>query len=1062
MRRFLLIVLLVLIAVVALTAGTAAWLLHDESFLKGRLAALAQVHTGRALHIEGPLSVDLGRVTIVEARGLRLANAEWAQAPDLASAGHLRVGIDLPSLFSGPPLLTELVLEDCAFDLERDAAGQGSWVLRPEAEAAEAPPAERSGPLPVMIGQLDIARCRLGLRAPDGALTLDLRLERAALGQAPGDRIDADVRGLFNGQPLTVDGWMAPAGAFARGGSLRHELRIRAGPVQLDSTGTIADIRRLAGLDLNTRFSGPEISALLRDLQLPPVSEGPFDFRVELDTQGELTVIDLDGDLGSLELYASGSLDRFVDPTRGRIELRVAGPDLHALGEALDVANLVPEPFTASATAAIEDGTLRITQAQLDTDGDRVEIGGTVALHAGRAGSELDLHLDSRELARWAVLLRREPGTAGAVELDGHLTVDEARRLSIEAQLQQGDARLHLAGPLGVPGEALDARLAVTFSAPRPGPLMHWLAGRELPAMPLEASGTVRLRPGRLGLDNVRAASGPHELRADGDIGLAADLAGSTLEFVFDSPDLADFGPFLGRADLPAEPLRVEGALRPDGRGLALSVREASLGAIRVGLEGRIADRGRPREFDADFELGLPGPGPIHAWWPWLNLPEGPLNARGSLRNGPDRLQLSDTVITLGDIVVRGTGEATPQGAYDFRLTGSGPDAAPLSAAARLELPPQPFRVSTRLSGDAQHLDVGAIDLVLGDSRVTGEVTWTRGPNPGLVGRLHAPLLDLTPWVTEGDDTPDAAAAQMGRRVFDDTPVLQLADLGLQIDGHLAIDELRLVNARASDVKVGVSLAGRRLAIEPFELRGAGGGSLAGRAVLDGSTGVPELALDLRGTDQRLSIGSYEGQDPATLPRGDVTLILQGRGNTRHELAASLDGRLRMSFGAGEVAPSSFDFLLTDFLTELIDTLNPFTERSKVTRLDCMVAGADVTSGQVVVEPVVIHAEKLTVVSQGKIDLGTEKISFSFDSKQRKGLGISASDLVDPFVRVGGTLAEPAMALDPAGTVVKGGLAVATAGLSILARSLADRYLGSKDPCGDALRALDKRDSATP
>ena len=37
-------------------------------------------------------------------------------------------------------------------------------------------------------------------------------------------------------------------------------------------------------------------------------------------------------------------------------------------------------------------------------------------------------------------------------------------------------------------------------------------------------------------------------------------------------------------------------------------------------------------------------------------------------------------------------------------------------------------------------------------------------------------------------------------------------------------------------------------------------------------------------------------------------------------------------------------------------------------------------------------------------------------------------------------------------------LAVATAGISILAKSLSDRFLSSKDPCGDARKELAKRD----
>jgi hypothetical protein len=41
--------------------------------------------------------------------------------------------------------------------------------------------------------------------------------------------------------------------------------------------------------------------------------------------------------------------------------------------------------------------------------------------------------------------------------------------------------------------------------------------------------------------------------------------------------------------------------------------------------------------------------------------------------------------------------------------------------------------------------------------------------------------------------------------------------------------------------------------------------------------------------------------------------------------------------------------------------------------------------------------------------------------------------------------------LDPKGALIQGGAAVATAGLSILAKSIKDRFLSPKDQCGKAV-----------
>jgi hypothetical protein len=77
----------------------------------------------------------------------------------------------------------------------------------------------------------------------------------------------------------------------------------------------------------------------------------------------------------------------------------------------------------------------------------------------------------------------------------------------------------------------------------------------------------------------------------------------------------------------------------------------------------------------------------------------------------------------------------------------------------------------------------------------------------------------------------------------------------------------------------------------------------------------------------------------------------------------------------------------------------------------------------------------------------------------RKGIGLSAGMIVNPFIRLGGSLASPTIEIDPAAVAVKGTVAVATVGLSIVGRSLYDRFLTRKDPCGHALKKLLKADA---
>ena len=120
---------------------------------------------------------------------------------------------------------------------------------------------------------------------------------------------------------------------------------------------------------------------------------------------------------------------------------------------------------------------------------------------------------------------------------------------------------------------------------------------------------------------------------------------------------------------------------------------------------------------------------------------------------------------------------------------------------------------------------------------------------------------------------------------------------------------------------------------------------------------------------------------------------------------------------------------------------------------------AEAESGVVTIFPVIYHTEKLTILSEGNVDLNTEKIDLAFNTKPRKGIGLNAGTLINPLIKVGGRLTAPAVQMDAAGGIKSGGLAVATLGISVLAKSFSDRFLSSQDPCGEARTALETRDS---
>jgi hypothetical protein len=183
-------------------------------------------------------------------------------------------------------------------------------------------------------------------------------------------------------------------------------------------------------------------------------------------------------------------------------------------------------------------------------------------------------------------------------------------------------------------------------------------------------------------------------------------------------------------------------------------------------------------------------------------------------------------------------------------------------------------------------------------------------------------------------------------------------------------------------------------------------------------------------------------------PGQDVDLYLTGEGATLRDLAATLNGYLWLQGGERQIAASQLSLLAGDFLTQVLSTINPFVKKDPYQILECDRVFFEATDGILQTSPaILLRTNKINMQSVGAVNLKTEKIDFSVQTSPLKGIGISASDLVNPFIKIGGTLSSPALVPNATGTLIEGGAAVVTMGASLVAKSMYKRWLGPRDPC---------------
>ena len=1004
----------------------------------------------------------------------------------------------------------------------------------------------------------------------------------------------------MNDEAFSLDGWFAPFSAIILGGPLQHEINFSLGDVTLQSSGSVKDAATWTGANLTTHIQGPEIANILNEFKLPLFSEGPFDYTLRLNTEGKMTSLVLDGDLGSVDIKARGELDRLIKPSEGNVEFSVDGPNLGALAEIFGIDGLVEDAFSHEAHVAFESDAIQFRKASLKTESDHLEVGGHFATGPGFSGTELDIHFETQEAGRWAKAVGQPELIVGPLTLDGKLNSDATGLFSIQSKIVRGETTLDVHGALGHFPDKMHPDLNISFNSPDPSPLAAIAGLKNFPVAPLTVQGHFGLKDRQVQLDKVNINLAGNEANIDGLINLEDRYAGSRISLGLDIKNAGDLGRLFGRDGLPDQPLELTAVVKPDGKGLAFQVHHRKPGKINLTLDGRIADLQHPLGIDGNFDISLPRLSDISFLLPDMKLPDAPFTARGTvdskdkqvllrkvninlggnqanidghinlvdryagselnfdldiknagelgrmfgkdglpdqpvkltawvkpagkgldfkvsdgnlrdidldleghiadldqplgmdanfdiklprlsdfsfllpgrdlpelpfaasgrLNNQQTQTHLNGVQLQLGKVKATIDGDLLPGNGFKLTIMATGPDASKLNKLAGTSLPAEPFSLATRLNGTPSKFELEDLAVNLGKSQVDGNLTIGLGDVTQIKGKIDSPHLDLSHWYTVEEPKEEAKPASKPQWKFDETPVMTLTGHGLDIDLDLQVNNLYLGNTTVEDIELDFVLSHQLLEIKPFTFKGSQGGRFHGEASLDGRGSKPVFYLRLGGKDIRLGLAAVPGQDPSTFPPIELDVALDGVGATRREIASSLDGKARVFMGSGKLASAGLDLLFSDFLTQLFNTLNPFAETSDYTQIDCAVMAADAVSGKVDVLPVIFHTEQLTMLSQGVVDLNTEGIDLSFNTKPRTGIGLSAGVLINPLIKVGGRLTAPAIEMDPAGTVVSGGLAVATLGISVLAKSVNDRFLSSKDPCGEARKELAKRDSA--
>ena len=810
----------------------------------------------------------------------------------------------------------------------------------------------------------------------------------------PDFRTVTDALGLANAPPepfaFGVDVARMPEGIDLSNGAMT------IGDDRFGFAGIVGNAPLEADTDISFDAYGPNLSATLMAFGLDadelPDDRFRADGRIERARDG-FVLHDVSVAVGEnleYELSVAGTVVESQDLIGTRVEVRVAGIDLGAMTDAMDINDIPNVPFEASASLervergfAVSDGRARLAE-------DTVEVNGLIGQTPLERDTNLRFAATAKDLRATLTSFGIDAGAvpAGAFEAAGEIRSRNSRFRLRDVTASLAGANASLSGELGAMPSLDGTDVVLEVSGDNLARLLPEDEKYASLTDPYRLSASVRVLDGLLALRQVTMDLPGFEATATMETGLTPVMSRGRFTIAVSSPDIL---PLTRRAERLV---------------LADSL------PLRLTSSGHWGD-GRFTLDELDFRLA-----------------RGTLTGSGTL-GSPPRFEGTDITVDLNVASLQ-----------------------TLSMLAGRGLPDDAAQFEFHLSESDGVMRLERFDGSFGDSDFSGEFEYRNADVPEMHIRLASTRLNLSPYLGTDDEAGDESAPSAGTdgRLIPNTPIPLEALKKIAATVNVDIDEINMGPETFTGVVLVGSLADGALSVNDFALSNNVGGSLRGQFMLRPVGDTAVLSLDVAGTNMVMGMTAETEEEFARLPRYELETVLTGSGATTREIASSLNGYLRLTGGEGRFRALAIKLFTGDFLSEVLTTVNPFVKRDPYTNLQCAAALVQVENGVAVGNPmIVIQSDRLSTFSNAKLNLNTETIDADIRTVPRKGLGFSVSDLVNPYIKLGGTFANPTLNLDPEGVLIDGGIAVATAGVSILAKRFKERFLDAQDACGKAV-----------
>jgi len=1085
-----------LFGLVALTATASVGLalFANSSLARSQLEAALSEALGRDVYVDA-LQIDWGLTLGVTIEDARIAAPDWSNSSTFVALNKLQAKVELRALFEQPIRLQSLDIRGLTLNLEQLDDGRASWsfgAIDDESESSDR--VDTAGPLlPVVIEQAHLIGTDISLQTPDiPARHLSADITQTLLSDTLTINLNGSVLKTAAANedqsspiPLALTLGATPIKQLIDRGAAELTLHGQLGEMGINFSADIDDVSTFAHVAATVDVSGPSAAKIGGLLGRDGVPDSPFTVAAAITrTKQKLDIHHSRLTVGKVVLDVSGAVPDLSTPTHADLELELDVPALEKLAALFALPPHISGPLSGSAIVSTHDSDAYI-KGKVSTNYLSGSFNGGFVRSPSLTGSEFAIELFDDNIAHLLVLL--PTATADQQHVDQVLRQALSGPWQLQTQLYVAQDRYQLRqGKVSLDKDRADFSADISRMAPAEDVaftvdgsianlqayLSSVLDAQTLALIPsdplkLETSGALNTKTLTFNPSTFSVAGLEGEFTGTAHL----ETADTRAEFTLTSERPSAWVPL---DLLPTEfnqavlqlPFSADGAVHINAGNFALNAHQVILGENALSADVSLNTTSDRLSVDLEFRS-----------------PNIFMFANEDVDIGGQRLPVTATIkmglqqgrvdVDAMEVIAEGGTALSAKGDLRFGDTFDGTDFDVDARIASLQhvgflvgadLPDVSLEVSADISGDTHHVEAKNFAITLGESAIAGHLRVANPEHPRAEIVLQSELLDLRPLIpafaetaaTTPQSTPKAAIPK--KRLIPDMPI----DLSLlqRFDAVVDLDMKRVVGhgRYLQDLALDVEAKDGGLQLNNLSLTDEGTGAINITGFVEPSGDSHRVSIKALGDGMNLDFTTAKAKQEGAITRVDFEALLFGEANNLRDLLSTGHGFVQVESGEGKLPKLPSALLTNDVIDELLNALNPFRRQQTNTMLRCGALVGSLENGRLAGQPLfTMVTDRLAIVSNVQIDMTTEKLFATFKSVPQRGVGLSATTALNSFVAVGGTLSKPELTVDPTGSIVKGGLAFMTGGLSLLGEGLIDRATIGASACDKAVANAQKK-----